>query len=563
MTNNINISADTKKLIISIVLIITTVAVFWQVNQFDFVNIDDQYYVIENHNIQSGVTFKGLSWAFNIRSAEFWQPLMWFSFMLDYHFHGLNAGGYHLTNLVLHILSTLLLFWFFCRMTGAVWESAFIAAFFALHPLHVESVAWISERKGALSVFFWMLTICLYVYYTEKPLIKRYLLVLFSFICALMSKSIVITLPVVMILLDYWPLKRFESKKDNLLSWQIKEKAPFFILSIVSSIITLFAQYNMSVQYTSFPLHSRIANVLISFVMYLEKLFYPHYLTFFYPFMNQYPFWQIIAAAIIILFISIVVIVMARKLPYLLVGWFWYVITITPVIGIIQISSQAMADRYIYLPSIGISIMLAWGVPLLFQSENTRKKILFTAAITFLATLALITWKQCGFWKNSVELLNHALYVRNDVYVVHDCLGLALFAEGKSEEAINHFNQALLLKSDYANSYYNRGVVYSTSGQYEKSVQDFNETIHLKPDYIPAYYNRAIVYSKIGQYQLAIKDYSKIISLEPDYAGAYNNRGAVYLNMGNNKLGCRDAQKACERGVCKILKIARSKGDCY
>ena len=279
--------------------------------------------------------------------------------------------------------------------------------------------------------------------------------------------------------------------------------------------------------------------------------------------MNQYPFWQIIAAAIIILFISIVVIVMARKLPYLLVGWFWYVITITPVIGIIQISSQAMADRYIYLPSIGISIMLAWGVPLLFQSENTRKKILFTAAITFLATLALITWKQCGFWKNSVELLNHALYVRNDVYVVHDCLGLALFAEGKSEEAINHFNQALLLKSDYANSYYNRGVVYSTSGQYEKSVQDFNETIHLKPDYIPAYYNRGMAYSKIGQYQLAIKDYSEIIRLKPDYAEAYNNRGAVYLSLGNNELGCQDARKACELGVCKILKIARSKGDCY
>jgi Tfp pilus assembly protein PilF len=544
-----------------------TLAVYWQVNKFDFVNIDDPTYIIENQHIQSGFTLEEFIWVFSIRSAEFWHPLTWLSFMLDYQLYGLNAGGYHLTNLILHIMSVLLLFWLFNRMTGALWPSAFVAAFFALHPLHVESVAWITERKDVLSAFFWMLTLCLYVYYTEKPLIKRYLLVLFSFICAIMSKSMAVTLPAVIILLDYWPLSRcrsgIESKKDNLFSWQLKEKLPFFLLSAVFSIITFNAQKGLSVQYPAFTLSARIANAFVSFVVYLEKLFWPHDMTFFYPFINQYFLWQVLGAAIIVIFISITVIVMAGRLRFLFVGWMWYVITIAPVIGIIQISSQAMSDRYIYLPSIGISIMLAWGVPLLFQSGNMRKKILFPAAITFLAALAFLTYKQCGYWKNSVKLLNHALQIRNDVDIVHDCLGLVLSAEGKNKEAINHFNQALLLSPDYANAYCNRGIVYIKLGQYKEAVQDFNDTIRLKPHHIPAYYNRAMAYSKIYRYELAIKDYSEIIRLKPDYADAYNNRGAVYLNLGNNEPGCRDARRACELGVCKVLEIAKSRGDCH
>jgi hypothetical protein len=336
MLDKINISSSKNKFIVYIVLTMVTLAVYWQVNKFDFVNIDDPVYIIENHNIQSGITLDGLSWAFNIRSAEFWHPLTWLSFMIDYQFYGLNAGGYHLTNVILHIMSALLLFWLFNRMTGEIWKGAFVAAFFALHPLHVESVAWITERKDVLSAFFWMLTLCLYVYYTEKPAVRRYLFVLISFVCALMSKSMVVTLPLIMILLDYWPLKRFESKKDNLFSWQFKEKLPFFIISAVFSIITLFAQYKMYVQYTIFPFSSRIENALVSFMVYLEKIFWPHDMTFFYPFLNQYPLWQVLAAAIMILFISIAVIVMARRLPYLFMGWMWYVITIAPVIGIIH-----------------------------------------------------------------------------------------------------------------------------------------------------------------------------------------------------------------------------------
>ncbi|MEN6422263.1 MAG: tetratricopeptide repeat protein, partial [Smithella sp.] len=573
-----------------------TFAVYWQVHQFDFVNIDDPVYVTENGHIQSGVTLNGLRWAFTTTYAEFWHPLTWLSLMLDYQLFGLDPGGYHVTNLILHILSTLLLFWLFHRMTGAIWPSAFIAAFFALHPLHVESVAWIAERKDVLSAFFWLLTLCLYVHCVEKPAIKRYLLVLFSFICGLMSKPMLVTLPVIMILLDYWPLKRFDSRRGNLILWQMKEKIPFFVLSAVFSLITFYAHYKMSVKYFHFPLDLRLENALVSFIAYLEKTFWLQDMIFFYPFLNKLPFWQVAGAAIIILFASFVIILKAKSYPYLFVGWLWYAITILPVIGIIQFNSQSMADRYIYLPSIGISIMLAWGLPVLFKSENMRRKILFPAAIALLIIMSFLTWKQSGYWKNSIELLNHALEIRKDVYVVHDCLGLALLSAGKTPAAIDCFNQAINLESNYANAYnnrgtaysdlnrkdqaiqdysraialkpdyaeayYNRGTAYFELGEYQKSVHDYAEAIRVKPDYIPAYYNRGVVYSKLGQYQMAINDYSSILRLKPDYAAAYNNRGAIYFNLGHKELACQDVQKACKLGKCKILKIAKEKGLC-
>ena len=308
-------------------MILATLAVFWQVNQCDFINIDDEVYVTENLHVRSGITLDGFRWAFSTTYAEFWHPLTWLSLMLDYQLYGLNAGGYHLTNLILHILSTLLLFWLFNRMTGMIWRSAFVAALFALHPLHVESVVWIAERKDVLSAFFFMLTLCLYVYYTEKPDIKKYLLVLFCFACGLMSKSIVVTLPVILILLDYWPLKRFESKKNNLILWQLKEKIPFFVLSAIFSIVTFYAQYTDKsgfVRDFPFSLSSRIANALVSFVTYLEKIFWPHDLIFFYPFSNQLAVWQIWGAALLIIVISIFVVAMVKRSPYLLVGWLWY-----------------------------------------------------------------------------------------------------------------------------------------------------------------------------------------------------------------------------------------------
>ena len=609
MLNKLNVSSRKQnrkqKLIVYIALTVVTLAVFWQVNHYDFVNFDDNLYVTENSAVQTGITLAGFRWAFSTTYYGGWNPPIWLSYMFDYQLHGLNAGGYHLTNLILHILSALLLFWLFTRMTGAIWKSAFVAALFALHPLHVESVAWISERRDVLSAFFWMLTLCLYVYYTEKPVIKRYLPVLFSFFCALMSKPMVVTLPVVMILLDYWPLGRLQSQeatthltdvmpdstnqsiqetkseeapKGNIsppdkqrLSetriagiiplWQLWEKIPFFVLSAVFSIMILYDHYKLSPQY--FPLGSRIANAPVSFVTYLEKTFMPSDLAIFYPFSDKLPLWQVLGATILISVISVAVIVMAKRLPYLFIGWLWYAITLLPVIGLLPIEDYAMADRYTYLPSIGIAVMLAWGIPLLFKHEDIRKKILFPAAMVFLTILSFFTWQQCGYWKNSIELWNHALQATKDNYMAYYCRGNSYGQTGLYQLAIEDYNKTISLKPDYADAYNKRGFVYAALGQYQPAIEDFSNAIRLKPDYADAYNKRGFVYATLGQYQPAIEDFSNAIRLKPDYADAYNNRGVIYFTQGNNNPGCHDVQKACELENCKILKVARGKGLCH
>jgi len=482
MLNKINISPEKQKLIIYIVLILATLAVFWQVNQYSFVNFDDHVYVTQNIHIQSGITLDGCRWALGTHYLGLWNPLVWLSFMFDYQLYGLNAGSYHLTNLILHILSALLLFWLFNRMTGAIWKSAFVAAFFALHPLHVESVAWIAERKDVLSAFFWMLTLCLYVYYTEKPVIKRYLPVVFSFVVALMSKPMVVTLPVIMILLDYWPLGRFELRKSDLMLWQLREKTPFFILSAVLVFITLYNPSQQDTSLKAFSLIPRLANAPVAFVTYLEKTFWPHDMAVFYPFSDQLPVWQVLEATILIIVISVTVIVMAKRLPYLFVGWMWYAITIAPVIGIIQISvtaPYAMADRYHYLPSIGLAVMLAWGIPALISSEAIRKKIILPVGIAAIAILAFLTWQQCGYWKDSMDLWNHTLKVTDYNWLAYNNRGTTYNRLGNYRQAIEDYNRAIKINPDYAIAYNNRGTVYLNQGIKELGCYDVQKACAL------------------------------------------------------------------------------------
>jgi len=528
MLNEQSTHKNKKILIINILLIVFTLTVYWQVNQFDFINIDDNVYVTENLNVKSGISLDGIRWAFSTTYADFWHPLTWLSLMFDYQLYGLNAGGYHVTNLILHILSTLLLFWLFHRMTGQIWPSAFVAAFFTLHPLHVESVAWISERKDVLSAFFWMLTLCCYVYYTEKPMIKRYLLVLFSFVLALMSKPMVITLPLIMILLDYWPLNRFPSPKANVFWWQLKEKLPLVILSVIFSLITIHVQPELVIKGWPLPLESRIINALGSFVMYLEKTFWPQDLTVCYPFLVQTTIWQVLGTVLLILLISTVIILKYKSLPYLFVGWFWYAIVLLPVMGIIPVGSNAMADRFTYLPSIGISIMLAWSAPLLFKSNNMRNKILFPSVMVILLISSVLSWQQCRYWKDSLTLFSNALRIDRRNY--HALINLASYTaeKGDLKEAISYYDQA----------------------------------VQIKPDQADAYNNRGIVYLKIGQFQLAIKDFNKAAILQPNNPDIYTNRANFYLNHGDIESGCKNAKKACELGNCKTLEWASSKELC-
>jgi tetratricopeptide (TPR) repeat protein len=522
---------DSRKqiLLVYIALTVVTLAVYWQVNQFDFVNIDDGIYVTENSRVQSGITLKSICWSFFTTYAEFWHPLTWISLMLDYRFFGLNAGGFHRTNLLLHLLNTLMLFWLFHRMTGAIWKSAFVSAFFALHPLHVESVAWIAERKDVLSAFFWMLTLCLYVLYVEKPVITRYLLVLSAFVLALMSKPMVVTLPVIMLLLDYWPLRRFESKKANLLLWPFKEKVPLFACSIVFSAAAFLAQSNPEAIYYS--LSSRISNATVSFISYLVKAFWPHGLAFFYPFPSESFLWSFWGSAILMIVISVIVIAMAKRLPYLLTGWMWYGIAILPVLGIIQVGKHGMADRYTYLPLIGIGMMLAWGVPRFFSGKNLHRKLLWPVGVLFLSLLAFFSWRQCGYWENSTHLFRHAIQVTQNNYLAHHNLGLALFAEGKIKEAVAEYNKALEAKP-------------------------------MMPDYVLIYNNRAAAYTRLGLYPNALADFTEVLRLKPDHADALYMRAMIDLEQGNTERGCPDARKACDLGHCGMIKAAREKGDC-
>lgn len=600
MLNKININSERQKLIVYLALIVVTFAVFWNVDQYDFINFDDHIYVTENIHIQSKITLDGIHWAFTTKHDGNYVPLVWLSYMLDYQFFGLKAGSYHLTNLILHILSALLLFLLFNHMTGAIWRSAFVAALFALHPLHVESVAWISERKDVLSAFFWMLALCFYVYYTEKPVIRRYMLVLLSFACALMSKPMVVTLPFVLLLLDYWPLGRWTKKisqnRNNSTVMLIGEKIPFLVLTIIASLMTIGAQNKIGAIMERIPFSVRISNALISYVAYLKKIFWPVDLAVFYPYNLSPSLWEFVISTIILSLITLAVFYYIRKLPFLFVGWFWYFGTLIPVIGLVQAGRQAMADRYTYLPSIGIAFMLAWGIPLLFPPRDIRKKILFPAGMACLVVLALLAWQQCGHWKNSVTLFSHAVQVTKNNALAYELRGAGYLKRGQYQLAIDDFNeaiklkpnfvgsyyirgvayaklgqyqsaikdydQAMRLKADYADAYNNRGVAYNNLGQYQRAIENYNEAIRLKPDYADAHNNRGVAYAKLGRYQLAIEGFNKAIELKSDDSGAYANRGRAYLLKGDNNLGCRDARKACHLGNCEMLEKSQKDGNC-
>jgi tetratricopeptide (TPR) repeat protein len=551
MNMAMNTHSSKYRLIIYIALTVVTLAVYGQVSGFDFVNFDDPLYILENHHIQSGFTLDSIRWAFGTKHNDLWNPLVWLSFMFDYKLFGLNAGGYHVTNLILHILSSLLLFWLFHRRTGAIWKSAFVAAFFALHPLHVESVAWVSERKDTLSAFFWMLTLCLYVRYTEKPAVKRYLFVLFSFACALMSKPMAVTLPVVMILLDYWQLNRIEQPLKNnnytggTIMRQLKEKTPFFILSAIAVIVAL---YNPDVTAGKLiPIGDRAANALVTFVIYLEKTFLPYHMAVYYPFPSRIPVWQVIGAALLIALISVSVMVMVKRLPYLFVGWFWYVITIAPVIGMIQVSVSApyaMADRYHYLPSIGLAVILAWGIPALIQREDIQKRILIPAGIIVIAVLAVLAWIQCGYWKNSTALWNHALKVTKDNYIAYGNSGVVLTEQGKYEEALKYFNEAIRIKPDYDILFINRGAVYAELGRYQQAFDDFNKALLLKSHNVNFYKIRGSVFYKLGRYENAVQDFTRAIYLGPDRFDLYYLRGNAFFEIGRYQQALSDYNRA-------------------
>jgi len=452
----------TLKVAICIFLMVATFCIYSQVQDHEFVSFDDPIYT-QNPNVKAGFTSESVKWAFTTMDSEDWSPVNWLSHMLDYQLYGMHPKGHHLTNLFFHIANALLLFMVLHRMTGALWQSGFVAAMFAFHPLNVESVAWAAERKNVLSTLFWLLTMWAYIHYAAKPTIKSYGLVFLFFTLGLMSKPMLVTLPFALLLLDYWPLRRLKFEQErggNEISEKntarrsevfrlVLEKIPLFLLTTGLSIVTFIAQKSFgAMNYAeNLTFSTRVTNAMVSYLEYLGKMIWPRGLSILYPHPgNALAVWQGILCGMALLGITIISIRLIRKAPYFAVGWFWYLGTLLPVIGIVQAGGHAMADRYAYIPLIGIFIIVAWGVPELMSKWRYKEKVLSISVGIIIFTLLITTWRQVSHWKNSITIFKHAIRVTDKKYPnfasIHNNLGIALSAEQKNEEAISHYKMA-------------------------------------------------------------------------------------------------------------------------
>jgi Flp pilus assembly protein TadD len=582
-----------KKQILTVCLLLAaaTFAVFWQVRLYDFVNLDDKMYIVENRHVLSGLTIDGVKWAFTSFHASNWHPLTWLSHMLDIDLFGVNAGRMHLVNVFFHIAGALLLFLILHRMTGAVWRSAFVAALFALHPLHVESVAWIAERKDVLSAFFWMLTLGAYVLYVEKKHPGRYLAALFFFALGLMAKPMLVTLPFVLLLLDVWPLNRLRAgesarvhgveaeeiviKKDKgrkkrkagepdvkapvavtqavnkSMQWSfllplVREKIPFFVLSAASSLITIYAQQQGAavVSMERIPLFTRMANALMSYILYIGKAIWPRNLAVFYPYPDAWPLWQIGGALLLLSGITAMAVYFLKRLPAVAVGWFWYLGTLVPVIGILQVGMQAMADRYTYIPLIGLFIMAAWGAPELLKKWRPGKAALAAAAMLIVAGLAAFTWTQAGHWRDSVRLFSHALAVTKDNHLAHNNLGVALNAAGEKERAAFHYAEAVRLNPRYSSYHYNYANHLVAQGRAEEAISHYTEAIRLEPDYFNAHNNLALARAARREFKEAAFHFREALRIRPGTAGVHYNLAVVLANQSDRREAERHLREA-------------------
>ena len=451
-------------LIISLLVLI----IYWQVQGFKFVYYDDNSYITEKPWVLKGLTWGGVKWAVTATEAGFWHPLTWLSLMVDSELFRLSTGGYHWTNVILHLISSLLFFLFLRAATGREWPSFLVALLFAVHPLHVESVAWVSQRKDLLSTLFGFGSLLAYIRYARQPGTGRYLTVLILFLFALMAKPMVVTFPLVMLLLDFWPLKRFtERPLKNL----IVEKIPFLILSLFASVLVMYTEHKIGAltDLENLSLGMRFANSTVSYAKYVLLTFYPHNLAFFYPYPDSIPLWQVITAALFLLSVTGSVWILRKRYPYLFTGWVWYLITLLPVCGLIQVGPHALADRYSYVTINGLFIMAAWGTA---EFSRTPRKTLFFATLWGIILLALSygSWLQVGYWQNTCTLMERALKVTKNNWIAHTNLGVFHMAEGRYEDAFFHLNKALALKPAYSLIYFNLGLLFNQRGEPERAL---------------------------------------------------------------------------------------------
>ncbi|OEU63720.1 MAG: hypothetical protein BBJ57_13635 [Desulfobacterales bacterium PC51MH44] len=534
---------------ICLLLVVATFIVYWQVRNFEFVNFDDSYYILENNYVKDGITVKGIVWAFSHKVIDYWRPISWLSHMLDCHLYGLNPGMHHASNLIIHIVSGILLFHVLKLMTGTLWRSAFVAALFLLHPLNVESVAWVAERKNVLSTLFWMITMLVYVGYVRRPGIGKYLLLLLVFSIGLMTKPTLITLPFVLLLLDYWPLCRFEvgqagcgdnneatalagSSSIRALFFRLcLEKVPMIVLSAVSVSLTILSVPDV-IALEIVPMKMRVANALVSYLKYIGAMFWPHRLAFYYPPPEAIPLWQATGAGFFLICISLLVLRVVRTRPYV-VGWLWYIGTLLPAIGLLQSGLwPAIADRFVYVPLIGLFIMISWGVADLSVWWRHRKVVLAAVAAVVLLALMAKTWTQTAYWTNSSMLFNQALKVTRNNSIAHNELAKTLAKQNRLDEAIDHYLEALRINPIFDDACYNLGIAFTRKGNDVDAISYYKKGLQIKPDNAKAHNNLGSLYIRMGNIKDAVYHYHEALRIDPSHAGSYYNLGKIYNNQG-------------------------------
>lgn len=530
---------------VCLLLAAITWAVFAQTVAYDFINYDDNSSIYENVEVRKGLSLRGIGWALTHSDAELWNPLSTISHMVDCQMFGLKPGGHHFNNVLLHSLAVIVLFLVLNEMTGAFWRSAFVAAVFAIHPLRVESVAWVVERKDVLSGLFFVLTLAAYVRYTRRQTLRCYLLVALLFACGLMSKAVSVTVPCVLLLLDYWPLGRFHPSKivrsTGNLWWSrmpiprrlIVEKIPLLLLSVGASVATLFAQERAMSSLEKLPLLSRINNGLIAIIDYLWQTFWPTKLAVYYPYPANGPaLWQIVLSVTVLIAITASVFTLRGKRPYLLTGWFWFVGMLVPNIGIVQAGSQARADRFTYLPHIGLCVLVAWAVSDMTTAWRRRHFIIGITAATAIIALMFLAKAQTRYWRNSESLWMHTIAVNPQNAVAEGALGSALMTQGRIDEAITHFKRGLEIWPTDAGARNNFGNALLETGQLDEAIAQYNKALELQPNNAMAYYNLGVAYFRKGNLDEAIIRYRKAIEIQPNYPDGYDQLGNTLLQKG-------------------------------
>jgi tetratricopeptide (TPR) repeat protein len=541
-----------RDLAVCLLLLLCTAAVYGQTAGHAFIQFDDNAYVYENPHVRRGLTWEGVAWSFTTLQASNWHPLTWLSHMLDCEIFGLNAGYHHLVNVLLHILNSVLLYLVLKRMTGAIWRSVTVAALFSLHPLHVESVAWIAERKDVLSTLFFMLTLWAYARYASRPSWPRYWAVFGALALGLMAKPMLVTVPLVLLLLDYWPLGRFHQMEDTGTEGSVGiqhmgqgnrgaramrllfEKVPLLALAATSSVITFVAQQRGGATAPSdvAPLGLRAANAVVSYAAYVGKMLWPRHLAFFYPYRDSVTTAEWMVPALLLVGVSVLVIRASRRWRYLAVGWFWYLGTLVPVIGLVQVGRQSMADRYTYVPLIGLFLMGVWGTADLATRWRHGRTVLAGAAGGVLIACMVGAWVRVSYWQDGITLFGQALQVTEGNALAHNNLGLALQERGRAEEAIAHYEKALRIDPAMDNAHGNLGNALLEQGRREEGMRHYKEALRINPASAKAHNNLGNEFMGQGQTKKAIEHYQKALQINPEQAATHSNMGNALMTEG-------------------------------